>query len=50
MYDVQLIKEKTTLPQINDCDTNNVCHSICQDSNQLVAKVAAAWLKLMSFC
>jgi hypothetical protein len=49
LYDVQLVKDKDTLSKLNNSNIHNICHSICQDSNQPVAEVAMTRLKWLSF-
>jgi hypothetical protein len=49
LYNVQLVKDKDTLSKLNNGNINNICCIIRQDSNQPVAEVAAAQVKLLSF-
>jgi hypothetical protein len=49
LYDVQLVMDKATLSELNDGNINNICPTICQDSNQQVDEVAMTLHKLLSF-
>jgi hypothetical protein len=49
MYDVQMLKDKDTLAELDNNIVINICWLICQDPNQPFAEVAVTRLKLLSF-
>ena len=49
LYDVQLFKDKQTIPEFSDGEIDNVCRSLCHDSGLPIPKVAVTRLKLLSF-
>ncbi len=49
LYDVQMLKDAKTLPELNDDAVANICKAVSKDTSQSVAKIAATKLKLVCF-
>ncbi len=49
LYDVQMLKDAKTLPELDDDAVANICKAVSKDTGQSVAKIAATKLKLACF-
>ncbi len=49
LYGDQLFRDAATITEFGDSDIDNVCRSLCRDSNMLVAELAVTRLKLLTF-
>jgi hypothetical protein len=49
LHNVQILKDATTLSELNDNAIANICKAISKDTGQSVAKIAATKLKLVCF-
>ena len=49
LYDKQLLRNEKTLVKLDNCDVNNICHTIWHNPNKPIPKVAATWFKLAIF-
>jgi hypothetical protein len=49
LYDVQMLKNTKTLPELDNDAIANICKAVSKDTNQSVAKTATTKLKLVCF-
>ncbi len=49
LYDDQLFKDAATISEFGNSDIDNVCRTLCRDSNLPVPELAVTGLKLLTF-